>query len=112
LKWIVKTWNATPSKDLKKELQKIDAEGMTPLIAICHHGSAVPQNEVQQKSFAKQKEIKEKRKMCAQLLLDEGADISAVTPHMNMSALHWASFIGDRQLCKFLLMRGALITVS
>jgi ankyrin repeat protein len=45
-----------------------------------------------------------------QLLLDHGADISAVTSDDNQTPLHWAEKVGQMRTAELLILSGADIT--
>ena len=79
-------------------LNKKNKIGFTPLFCACWRGYHTKGD----KDYAK-----EDRLAIAEVLLDNGANCSAITSDTVMTPAHWAAYNKDDDVCRLLLSRGA-----
>ena len=74
---------------MQLNVDAVDGRGYTALFVACWRGNT------------------EGRAACAQLLIDEGADVNFKTEKLWMTGMHWACCHGDRALVELLLKHDA-----
>ena len=81
---------------------------LPPLFLVCLKGYVGAEQGIAARSPG----VKEKRLLIAKLLVAKNANINFVREVVNLTPLHWAAYNDDRELCRFLLSKGALQVAS
>lgn len=95
-------WILSKKEELKVNVNEISGEhGLSPLFLSCLKGF-VGAEGVGSRTIG----VKAKRLEIAKLLVENGAEVN-FTETIGYTALHWAAYNDDPEMCRYLLNKGA-----